>query len=62
MTQAYGRNYKNILPIFRRESFELDEAIENLEGRGYELIDRGVEKAITSKRFWARMKKLEETV
>ena len=62
MTTKYGRNYKNILPIFRRESFELDEAIENLESRGYELIDRGVEKAITSKRFWARMKKVEVLV
>jgi len=43
MTQQYGRNYSNKLTIQRVNEYELDFAIEELEKRGYELMDRGVD-------------------
>ena len=43
MTQQYGRNYSNKLTIQRVNEYELDFAIEELEKRGYELMDRGID-------------------
>lgn len=56
----YGRDYKNMVTIERVHEYELDEAIEDLEKRGYALVNRGLSEMASHHMFrkkWARMKK-----
>lgn len=63
--KKYGRDFHGVVNISRMYEYELDEAILNLEERGYELIDRGVEvmskHQFTQKR-WAKLRKIEQHV
>ena len=43
MKTGYGRNYHKSFPIYRMKEKELNDAIEELESRGYELVKRGSE-------------------
>lgn len=67
MTKKYGRNYTNTFPIYRMKDYELDVAIEDLEKRGYEMVERGVTEEerrkfdYHAKKCWALMR-LKEVV